>query len=127
MSNPEPTSPQRRQWTAIEKLQIVEQSQAPGASITEVARRYNLSSGLIYTWRKQAKSGALSAAPDGRSRFALVAVASGKGVARPIGSEGCFRSMVEVILRNGRVLRLAEGAAPGRAALLADALEGARP
>jgi hypothetical protein len=33
-------------------------------------------------------------------------------------------SMLEVMLRNGRVLRLSERMAPARAALLADALEG---
>jgi hypothetical protein len=32
--------------------------------------------------------------------------------------------VIEVVLRNGRVLRLSERAAPARAALLADALEG---
>jgi hypothetical protein len=34
--------------------------------------------------------------------------------------------MIEVVLRNGRVLRLCAGAEPGNAARLADALEGCR-
>jgi transposase len=125
MSNTEHTSPHRRQWTAIEKLQIVEESQAAGASMAEVARRYNLSTGLIYTWRRQAKAGALSGGPASQSRFALVAIASGKDAAHPISSdEGA--ATVEVVLRNGRILRLTERAGPGRAAVLADALEGVR-
>jgi len=38
-----------------------------------VARRHDISSGLLYTWRK-----ALLAAQPGRSRFARVEVASAK-------------------------------------------------
>jgi hypothetical protein len=33
-------------------------------------------------------------------------------------------SVIEVVLRNGRVLRLPEGVTPARAVILADALEG---
>jgi hypothetical protein len=33
-------------------------------------------------------------------------------------------SVIEVVLRNGRVLRLSDGVTPARAVILADALEG---
>lgn len=42
---------QRRRWTIEQKQTIAAQSLAPGASPTEVARQYGISSGQLYTWR----------------------------------------------------------------------------
>jgi transposase len=114
---------ERRRWTTAHKLKIVSESLAPHASVTELARRHGLNPNLIYRWRHQAKTGALSRAPEGQSRFALVAVAAGSG-ARPLTRsdlQGDYT--IEVVLRNGRILRLSEGTAPTRVAPLADALE----
>ncbi|MGO9816567.1 MAG: IS66-like element accessory protein TnpA [Acidocella sp.] len=44
----------RRDWTAAEKAEILAASMAPGATITEIARRYEVSRGLLWTWRRQA-------------------------------------------------------------------------
>ena len=118
---------ERRRWTKAHKLKIVSESLAPHASVTEVARRYGLNPNLIYRWRHQAKTGALSRAPEGQSRFALVAVAAGSG-ARPLTRsdlQGDYT--IEVVLRTGRILRLSEGTAPTRVAPLADALEACGP
>ena len=41
----------RRRWTIEQKQTIAAQSLAPGASPTEVARQYGISSGQLYTWR----------------------------------------------------------------------------
>jgi transposase len=43
----------RRSWSDEEKRQIVGESQEPGASIAEVARRYDLNANLLFTWRRQ--------------------------------------------------------------------------
>jgi transposase len=114
---------ERRRWTTAQKLKIVSESLAPHASVTEVARRHGLNPNLIYRWRHQAKAGALSRAPERQSRFALVAVATGSS-ARPL-TRCDHRSdcIIEVVLRNGRILRLWEGTAPTRVAPLADVLE----
>jgi transposase len=45
----------RRRWTAEEKGQILAESFRPGASVAEVARRYGVSRGLLWTWRHQAR------------------------------------------------------------------------
>jgi transposase len=117
----------RRRWAPTQKLQIIRESLAPEASVTEVARRHNLRPNLIYAWRHQAKAGALSTTSGGESRLTLVRVAAADSAACPIGSNQYTGSMIEVVLRNGRVLRLSESAAPARVAPLADALEGYRP
>jgi transposase len=44
----------RRDWTAEEKAQILAASVAPGSKVAEVARRYGVSRGLLWTWRRKA-------------------------------------------------------------------------
>jgi transposase len=43
----------RRDWTPDEKAEILAASVAPGSKIAEVARRYGVSRGLLWTWRRQ--------------------------------------------------------------------------
>jgi transposase len=114
----------RRRWTAAEKLRLVAESSASGLSVAEFARRHDVHPNLVHAWRRQAKTGELSAAADGEARFMPVAVATEDSVALPARSGDDGGSIIEVVLRNGRLLRLSERMAAGRAALWADALEG---
>ena len=43
----------RRSWSDGEKRRIVAESLDEGASIAEVARRYDLNANLLFTWRRQ--------------------------------------------------------------------------
>ena len=52
----------RRRWRLDEKLRIVAEAEAPGACFVEVARRHDLSRGLLWNWRRQVRSGELRAA-----------------------------------------------------------------
>jgi transposase-like protein len=91
---------ERRRCTTAHKLKIVSEILAPHASVTEVARRHGLNPNLIYRWRHQAKAGALSRAPEGQSRFALVAVAAGSGartLTRGDLQGGCIRYHQETV------------------------------
>jgi transposase len=45
----------RRRWSADEKARITEESFAPGAKVSDVARKYGVSRGLIFAWRKEAR------------------------------------------------------------------------
>jgi transposase len=45
----------RRRWSADEKARILEEAMAPGAVVSEVARRNGLSPQHLFTWRRQAK------------------------------------------------------------------------
>jgi transposase len=49
----------RRRWRLDEKLRIVAEAEAPGACFVEVARRYDVSRGLLWNWRRQVRSGEL--------------------------------------------------------------------
>jgi transposase len=107
-------------------LRIIEESLAPEARVTEVARRHDVHPNLLHLWRRQARAGALSGVIEGGPRFLPVSVAVGTGAAAagvPAGAAG-LAPAIEVVLRNGRVLRLPDGVAPARAVALADALAG---
>jgi transposase len=120
LSGPE----RRRRWSAAEKVRIVEESLAPGSRVTEVARRHDVHPNLLHLWRRQARTGVLSVAADDTARFVPVAIATGNGAAAVTADGVGLGPVIEVVLRNGRVLRLPEGVAPARAVALADALEG---
>ena len=58
------TQPERRRrWTVEQKLALVAETVRPGASMTQIARRYGISTGLLYTWRRLAQRGELFLAP----------------------------------------------------------------
>src|SRR3954471_8538870 len=58
------TQPERRRrWTVEQKLALVTEAVRPGASMTQIARRYGISTGLLYAWRRLAQQGELSLAP----------------------------------------------------------------
>jgi transposase len=103
----------RRRWGREDKLRIVRESLAPDAIVTAVARRNEVSTSLLYTWRKQALAGLLQG-------FAPVQIAPGAGVLepptldaqdRPVpdanlpGAER-GRGLIEVVWPNGIVVRI---------------------
>ncbi len=47
----------RRHWSAQQKLAIVEETLAPGASVSAVARRHGVGANLVYRWRRLMKEG----------------------------------------------------------------------
>ena len=113
----------RRRWTATEKLRVVEESLSSGLSVADFARQRDIHPNLVHSWRRQVKTGELSA-PDGEARFMPVAVAAQSDAPMMPESNAGADAMLEVVLRNGRVLRLPDCAVPARVAQLADALEG---
>ena len=55
MTNPpHVTLSTRRLWSAEEKRAIVAETEAPGATVSVVARRHNLHSSLLFRWRRAA-------------------------------------------------------------------------
>ncbi len=51
--------PPRRQYALELKRQVVEETFAPGASVSIVARRHDLNANLVFEWRKQYRHGKL--------------------------------------------------------------------
>jgi transposase len=53
----------RRAWSADQKRLIVSEAMQPGAMPAEVARRWGIGTGLLYTWRRQLLAGELGEPP----------------------------------------------------------------
>ena len=53
----------RRRWRCEEKLRIVAEVERPGASFAAVARRHEVSRGLLWNWRRQVRAGVLAPEP----------------------------------------------------------------
>jgi transposase len=97
----------RRIWSQSEKLLIVSEAVAPGASICAVARRHKLSSSLLYRWIKYFKGDE----PVQKPAFVPIALAPPVATASAHGSEASTalsrtNGMIEVVLANGRILRI---------------------
>ena len=57
-----------RQWTIEQKRAAVEEMLAPGAKVSEVARKYEINTGQLYTSRRRMLEGTGGAGSDG-ARF----------------------------------------------------------
>ena len=98
------------------------ESLTPGASTTEVARKNEINTGQLYTWREQLVSGELdgvAAAPPRFLRVDLAATARGEQSAElpsgPAPSRSCrdmchLEGLIEIVLPSGACVRVGSGA-----------------
>jgi transposase len=47
------TGRRRRHWSDEDKARIVAECEAPGSSVSLVARRHDLNTNMLFTWRRQ--------------------------------------------------------------------------
>ncbi len=57
------TVERRPRWSDEERWHILEEAFSPGAKVLHVARHHDISTGLIYTWRRKRLAAQLEAAP----------------------------------------------------------------
>jgi len=76
----------RRRWSAEEKRRIVAAAIEPGAVVSEVARRHDMSPQHLFGWRKAARAGLLTLPADEVPMFVpIVREAREDGVAAAVG------------------------------------------
>ena len=119
----------RRRWTASEKQGIVEESLAPEASVTEVARRHDVHPNLLHLWRKQARTGVVrgeraAGTVDSAMSFAAVTVAAAPTSASPAPAPA--PGLIEIEFACGARLRVSGAVAPATAAAVVAAMTGGR-
>ncbi len=116
----------RRRWSSEEKARIIEETLAPGAKVSEVARRHGISASLVFTWRRQSRANHVPAAVV--PRFAAVRIAEAPTEAavstpsepRAVGGRS---SVIEISLGGGRRVRVDASVDAAALARVLDVLE----
>ena len=98
----------RRQWSHEDKLRIVAESAEPGRTSSQVARRYGLSPGQLFTWRRQLLAEAIANSVGGDG-FVPVEVAKEPATATlPAALAPVGERAIEIRLPNGIVIGVSE-------------------
>jgi transposase len=123
----------RRSWSSEEKVRLVGEVAERG--VAEVGRRYGVCRSLLCRWRRQMRRGELAAVTAAAGfvpvRIAPEFLAVRETKDEPPAVPAPLRStpgsaplgLVEIVLGNGRVLRVAERIDPAVLARLAAALD----
>ena len=110
-TKPQPGPTKRREYSEALKRQMVAETQAPGASVSIVARRHDVNSNQLFRWRRQVlpkavvESGAMvpvEIAPDGgrprrTDREGVIEIAFGCGARVRVRGEVSSETLRQVI------------------------------
>jgi|SRR5215204_6016310 len=108
----------RRRWPDADKLRILEEAAVPGISAASVARRHDILPQQLYQWRRQfgvSSAGQWKGAGDGVAFLPLELIAADRRAEGgcdvpsflPSSTSSSGKPVAEVVLRNGRLLRVA--------------------
>jgi len=118
----------RRRWSREDKARIVEETLAPGAKVSEVARRHGISGSLVFTWRRQSRANQEGAPVV--PRFAAVQIAdasteaaNSRGSEQPRAGSGGRSGLIEIHLGGGRRVRVDASVDAAALARVLDVLE----
>lgn len=96
----------RRRWSVEEKVRIVREAFAPGAQVSDVARRRDVSRAQIYQWRAELRGGRLTEVDTGIIGFVPVDVAASATLEPPAPSAVAADRVIEIGLAGGRSLKV---------------------
>lgn len=116
----------RRRWSDIEKMAIVLEAAEADVTVTDVARRHDITRQQIYQWRSAMRRGQLADENGGPFLSVEFVDATDIGVdaGAPAHDAGCG-AQIEISLRKGRILRTPTSIAPGVLTCLIRATEAA--
>jgi transposase len=98
----------RRQWSREDKLRIVAESAEPGRTSSQVARRYGLSPGQLFTWRRQLLAEAIANSVGGDGFVPVEVAKEPTTAALPATSAPAGDRAIEIRLPNGIVIGVSE-------------------
>ena len=113
------SSDRRREHLPELRARLVAEMMTGQVVVSELSRREGIGTSVLHCWHRQARRAAGLAVPTAPQRLVPVRVAlpAPAEAARPVAG-------LEVVLGNGRVLRVPAGADPALVAQMAAALEG---
>ena len=119
-----------RRWSEDDKARIVEETLAPGAKVTEVARRSGVAASLVFTWRRQART-AERVVPCFAPVQITAAVETGEENSKPSSEDdrrmrqlpAARNGLIEIDLGNRRRIRVDAPVDPEALARVLDVLE----
>jgi len=102
----------RRRWSAEEKLRIVRETLRPGTVVQAVADRNGIGTGLLYTWRKQMLTAAITgfATVETVAELQAAPLLAAPAVAVDPSDAAVMDVAVVVDLPNGARVRVGNGA-----------------
>lgn len=107
---------ERRRWSDEERAHILTEAMAPGAVVAHVARRWGVSTGQLYTWRRamlvQPTTAAVSPSTTAPG-FAQVRLAAPDPRSDPRPTPASA-GVIEIVLPGGELVRV-DGAVDGEA------------
>jgi transposase len=108
----------RRRWSSEERLEILAEAFAPGAYVAQVARRHDVSTALIYTWRRKLRQRTVEAdAPSAVTGFTEAVV-----VEDPYAETQRAQPSIIVDLAQGRRVTIFAAAPPAQVAAVLKSL-----
>jgi transposase len=108
-----------RSWPEALKREIVAASLAPGSSVSNVARRYDVNANQVFAWRKRYR-GVSGDGPAAALRLMPVTVTPDRPVER---ASALARELIEIELAGGYRVRVGNGVKASALRLVLDALE----
>jgi transposase len=110
----------RRRWSDEERLRILSEAFSPGVCVAEVCRRYDISSALIYTWRRKLREA--YAEPE-RDDLTTPGFAAAVMIEDSEGYQPGLQPAIVIDLARGKRISIFASASP---ALVASALKALR-
>ena len=95
----------RRRWSRDDKMRMIEETLAPGAVVTEIARRNGIATSLLFTWRRRARLATVASAGPQRVPVQLTpsAAESGRSIEAPVAMPSRKRrGLIEIELGDGK-------------------------
>jgi transposase len=107
----------RRSWPLERKLAVLEEASRGSESAASVARRHDIRPQQLYRWRRELREGRLDGEPEPPTFLPVSLANHERPDAEPVPSvphragrrRAAIESRVEIVLANGRMLRVDAG------------------
>jgi len=91
----------RRLWDDDEKRRIVTQTQVPGVSVSQVARRYDVNANLVFKWLRDPRFKATEVEDPATSFLPVEVAASPPMIEASVIEPKASEAKIEILLSNG--------------------------